>query len=56
MSHVDITGFDPTIDEIVRVAREKAPVAVTPEAIERMKAARAIIDEAVAREIGRAHV
>ncbi len=49
MSHVDITGFDLTIDEIVRVAREKAPVAVTPEAIERMKAARAIIDEAVAR-------
>jgi len=49
MSHVDITGFDLTIDEIVRVAKEKARVALTPEAVERMKAARAIIDEAVAR-------
>ena len=35
MSHVDITGFDLTIDEIVRVSREKAPIAVTPEAVER---------------------
>eukprot|EP01042_Synura_sphagnicola_P015966 gene15966-20227_t len=49
MSHVDITGLDLTIDEIVRVARLKAPVAVTPEAVERMQAARAIVDEVVAR-------
>ncbi|RXT55990.1 hypothetical protein B6S44_07860 [Bosea sp. Tri-44] len=49
MSHVDITGFDLTIDEIVRVSRQKTPVSVTPDAVERMEAARAIVDEAVAR-------
>lgn len=49
MSDVDITGFDLTIAEIVRVAREKAPVTVTPDAVGRMEAARAIVDEAVAR-------
>ncbi|WID96953.1 aromatic amino acid ammonia-lyase [Bosea vestrisii] len=49
MSHVDITGFDLTIDEIVRVTRQKAPVTVTSDAVERMEAARAIVDEAVAR-------
>ncbi|MGX1788855.1 aromatic amino acid lyase [Bosea sp. NPDC055332] len=49
MSHVDITGFDLTIDAIVRVAKEKAPVSITPDAIVRMRAARAIVDEVVAR-------
>lgn len=49
MSHIDITGFDLTIDQLVRVSREKAEVSVTAEAVERMKAARAIVDEAVAR-------
>lgn len=49
MSHVDITGFDLTIDQLVRIAREKAPVLVTTEAVERMKAARAVVDKAVAR-------
>jgi len=49
MSHVDITGFDLTIDEIVRVAREKAPVTVTPDVVGRMEVARAIVDDAVAR-------
>ncbi|AZO80351.1 MULTISPECIES: aromatic amino acid ammonia-lyase [unclassified Bosea (in: a-proteobacteria)] len=40
MSHVDITGFDLTIDEIARVTRQKTPVSVTPDAVERMEAAR----------------
>ncbi len=49
MSHVAITGFDLTIDGLVRVSREKAPVSLTAEAVERMKAARAVVDNAVAR-------
>ena len=49
MGHVDITGFDLTIDRLVRVARGKEPVSVTTEAVERMKAARAVVDNAVAR-------
>ena len=49
MSHVAITGFDLTIDQLVRISREKAQVSVTAEAVERMKAARAVVDDAVAR-------
>ena len=49
MSHVAITGFDLTIDGLVRISREKAPVSLTAEAVERMKAARAVVDDAVAR-------
>ncbi|MCV9941242.1 aromatic amino acid ammonia-lyase [Boseaceae bacterium BT-24-1] len=49
MNHVDITGFDLTIDEIVRVSRQKASVTVTSDAVDRMGVARTIVDEAVAR-------
>jgi len=49
MSHVAITGFDLTIDGLVRIARDKAQVSVTAEAVERMKAARAVVDNVVAR-------
>ena len=49
MSHVAITGFDLTIDGLVRVSREKALVSLTAEAVERMKMARSVIDNAVAR-------
>ncbi len=49
MSHVDITGFDLTIEGLVRIARDKAQLSVTAEAVERMKAARAVVDTAVAR-------
>jgi len=49
MSHVDITGFALTIDQLVGISREKAPVAVTADAVERMKAARAVVDGVVAR-------
>lgn len=49
MSHVAITGFDLTIDGLVRIACDKAQVSVTAEAVERMKAARAVVDNVVAR-------
>lgn len=49
MSHVDITGFALTTDQLVRIAREKGRVSVTGEAVERMKAGRAVVDKAVAR-------
>jgi histidine ammonia-lyase len=49
MSHVDITGFALTIDQLVGISREKAPVAVTADAVERMKAARSVVDGVVAR-------
>jgi histidine ammonia-lyase len=49
MNHVDITGFDLTIDQIARVVRGKALVTVAPDAIRRMDEARTIVDDAVAR-------
>lgn len=49
MSQVAITGFDLTIDQLAQIAREKVPVAVRADAVERMKAARAVVDNAVAR-------
>ena len=49
MSHVAITGFALTVDRLVRIARERAQVSLAAEAVERMKAARAVVDNAVAR-------
>ena len=49
MSHVDITGFDLTIEHLVRIAREWAPVSLALEAVRCMEAARAVVDSAVAR-------
>jgi histidine ammonia-lyase len=46
---VSLTGSDLTVDAVVRVARDREKVELTPEAIERMRDARAIVDEAVDR-------
>src|SRR5919198_874403 len=46
---VALTGYDLTIEQVLRVAREGEPVALAPEAAERMHVARAIVDEAIAR-------
>ena len=46
---VTVTGHDLSIDQVVRVAREREPVELAPEAIERMHEARAIVEEAVTR-------
>ncbi|MGL6280528.1 MAG: aromatic amino acid lyase, partial [Gaiella sp.] len=45
---VTLTGTDLTVDDVVRVARERAPVALAPDAIERMTRARAVADELIA--------
>ena len=46
---VVLTGNDLTIDEVVRVARDRERVVLAPEALERMRAARAIVERAVER-------
>jgi histidine ammonia-lyase len=46
---VVLTGSDLTLDDVVRVAREGAEVELAAPAVERMREARAIVDEAVAR-------
>ena len=46
---VVLTGSDLTIDEVVRVAREGEQVELAPSALERMRAARAVVDEVVDR-------
>ena len=46
---VVLTGEDLTLEEVVRVAREWEPVELAPEARERMREARAIVNEAVER-------
>ena len=45
---VILTGGDLTLDEVVRVAREREPVELAPEAVERMRAARAVVERALA--------
>jgi histidine ammonia-lyase len=44
-----LTGCDLTIEEVVRVARDREPVALAPSALERMRASRAIVEEIVER-------
>ena len=44
-----LTGIDLTLDEVVRVARGGEEVELAPEAVERMRAARAVVDRAVER-------
>src|SRR5919201_209581 len=44
-----LTGLDLSIAQVVRVAREGELVELAPEAIERMREARGIVDEAIAR-------
>src|SRR5687767_6710735 len=42
-----LTGSDLTLDDVWRVAHDGLPVALAPEAAERMRASRAVIDELV---------
>jgi histidine ammonia-lyase len=46
---VVLTGNDLTLDEVLRVARKRERVVVAPQAVERMRAARAIVERAVER-------
>ena len=46
---VVLTGNDLTLEELVRVARGAEPVALAPEAVERMRASRALAERAFAR-------
>jgi histidine ammonia-lyase len=46
---VVLTGKDLTLDEVLRVTRGHERVALAPEAVERMRAARAIVERAVER-------
>jgi histidine ammonia-lyase len=46
---VVLTGSDLTLDEVVRVARGGARVGVDPDALERVRASRAAVEEALAR-------
>jgi histidine ammonia-lyase len=45
---VTITGSDLAIDEVVRVARRDEPVEIAADAVERMRAARAVVERALA--------
>jgi histidine ammonia-lyase len=46
---VVLTGSDLTIEQVVRVARDREPVDLAPSAIERMRASRAVVEEVVDR-------
>jgi histidine ammonia-lyase len=48
---IDITGFDLTPRQITQIARHGAAVALSPEAVERMKAARGVVDGIVERAV-----
>ena len=45
---VVLTGSDLTLAELVRVARGAEPVELAPEAVERMRATRAVVEAAAA--------
>ncbi len=45
---IAITGFELTAADIVQIARDHAPVALSTDAVERMRSARAVVDGAVA--------
>ena len=45
---VVLTGSDLTIDEVVRVARSDEGVELAPEAVERMRAARSVVEQVLA--------
>lgn len=45
---VEITGFDLTIDQIVRVARGREPVRLHPDAVARIRRCRAFLEDRVA--------
>ena len=46
---VVLTGTDLTVDDVVRVARDGERVALAPEAVERMRSARAVVEGAIER-------
>jgi histidine ammonia-lyase len=46
---VVLTGSDLTLEQVVRVARDGEDVSVAPEALERMRATRAVVERALAR-------
>ena len=46
---VVLTGNDLTLDEVVRVARDGEQVAIAPDAIERMRVSRDLVERALAR-------
>jgi histidine ammonia-lyase len=48
---VVLTGNDLRLGEVVRVARAREDAALAPEAIERMRAARAVVDEALEGDV-----
>jgi histidine ammonia-lyase len=47
--HVILTGLDLTLDEVVRAARDAPPVALGHDAVERMNAAREVVERAAGR-------
>ena len=46
---VVLTGFDLTLEQLVAVARERGLVALHPDAVERMRAAREVVERALER-------
>jgi histidine ammonia-lyase len=46
---VSLTGVDLTLDDVVRVARSGALVELAPDAVERMRATRAVVEESLGR-------
>jgi histidine ammonia-lyase len=44
---VELTGFDLTIDEVVRVARDREAVEIAPSALERVRASRDFVERAL---------
>ena len=50
MEKVILNGEDLTLEEVVAVAREKAPVEIAPENIEKVKESRKIVDKIVEEE------
>ena len=45
---VELTGFELTIDDVVRVARHGEPVEIAPSALENVRASRAFVEQALA--------
>jgi histidine ammonia-lyase len=46
---IALNGADLTVEDVVRVARKGEPVELAPDAVERMREARALVDRVVAR-------
>jgi histidine ammonia-lyase len=46
-----LTGYDLTVEELVRVAREREPVELTAEAVERIAAGRAVVEHVLELDV-----